>query len=114
MLGSIFSWFRKPKRAIFKYHNGQKWTWADPLEVARSLDSHAEFRPHVHVAMMTVPADDPAAPSPQEVAEAQRVTVAAVREAFQIPAFVDGGLPEKECLELLNRFAEYLAGLKKN
>lgn len=105
MLSSLLrNWLWPKSRAIFRYWDGKRWRSADPLVAARRLITHETFDWETHPALAEA-ADD---------FEALQITVDAVREVFDVPAFESGGLTQAECVELLGDFTEYLHGVKKN
>jgi hypothetical protein len=104
MLSLLRNWLFPKRRAIFSYWDGKRWRAADPLVAARRLITHETFDWESHPALAEA-ADD---------FEALQITVDAVREVFDVPAFESGGLTQAECVELLGDFTEYLHGVKKN
>lgn len=97
-------WLGRRTREIFRFWDGRRWRYADPLAVARALENNERFDWTTHPAL-TATGD----------LDALKVTADAVREAFALPLF-DGrhGLTEGECLSLLADFTDYLDSLKKN
>lgn len=85
----------------------------------RSLQEDEHFNIDTHPGMIdagtTDAANDSLDPAIQKLsAEATKVTVAAIRKAFDVPAFDDGGLTEAECLQLFVQFCLYMDSLKKS
>lgn len=96
---------REKARQIFKYWDGAKDRAADPISIARAIDTHPtlDLDKHVKLAM----AGDN---------ESHQIIVTAVREVFGVSQWTEStpGLTERECFDLLDSFAEYIEGLKKN
>lgn len=102
--------FRKTQREIFRYWDGLRWRAIDPMVVFRSMSSHPEFNPEVHIPLL-------ASDNLELQQQAAPIAVAATRQIFGIEAFADGhegGLTELETLAVLNDFCEFADGLKKN
>lgn len=107
MLSWLFGSSRSDRaRNIFHFWDGQQERRADPMRVWSRFLVHPTFENEVHPARAQLPGKDGA--------EALLVVVDAVRDAFKIPAFEDGGLTDQECYDLFNRFGVWLAALKKN
>lgn len=106
-------WFRflqiigRDPRGIFHYWDGQRWRNGDPIVLTRSLMSHPVFDWDADPVKIADP--DPAVSMP-----AIEMVSNTVREIFDIPHFVNGGLTETELCQLLWAFQTYLATLKKN
>lgn len=94
-------------RGLFVFFDGHCWRAVDPLQAARDLFSHPEFDwDETPKMLMTGHATIQL--------EAFRLIGCAVRTAFEIPAVQSGGLTERECLDLLTGFRQYLGDVKKN
>jgi hypothetical protein len=94
---------RNTNRAIFRFWDGQQDRAADPFEVLRAIENDPEFSLERDGALLIIGDDD-----------SIQKTVRCVRRAFQVKEFSQGGLLEAECLELIERFYEFLSSLKKN
>lgn len=101
--------FQQRRRLIFKYWDGRRTRYADPIVLLRNLEDHPEFNIDVDPTLALSSVGD---------REAGERTVSAVRAAFGIFPFVDvhsfDGLTELECVALYVEFMEYLDALKKN
>ena len=93
-------------RGLFRYFDGVKIQTIDPIAVLQAYEAHAEFRFDKH---------------PEKVregdAEAIRIVLDATRNAFNVPAFTQVGLPgltQKETIELFESFVSYSSAQKKN
>lgn len=108
-------------RGIFRYWNGSNWCNADPMDLTRRLWSvEIEQRERPEIACPALPFDS--GKSRKLIRSGNGIWIVrgyaevaeAVREAFQIKAFDNGGLNEVECDQLLARFEAYQGDLKKN
>ncbi len=102
----IPSWLfkpRQPTRGIFRFWDGQRDRTIDPFEILRAIENDPEFVLERDGALLVVGDDD-----------SIQKTVRCVRRAFVVKHFNEGGLLEAECLELIERFYEFLSSLKKN
>ena len=103
----MLNWFRRWKnnrnRAIFSFWDGAKQRVIDPLTAWRALRAHPDFDPERDIEGIR-----------QDDEQALSHTLAAVREAFGVKAFADGGLTEAETLALLAEFMAYIGAVKKN
>lgn len=100
------SWLIRPRqtdRGIFRFWDGQQDRAVDPFEILRAIENDPEFSLERDGALLVVGDDD-----------SIQKTVRCVRRAFQVKEFSQGGLLEAECLELIERFYEFLSSLKKN
>jgi hypothetical protein len=97
--------FRPAARCIYRYHDGRRWVRADPIRIQRELltDPDLSLETDLKLAMAETP----------ETAAAVGRVVNAVRRAFRVTSFADGGLLDTECIELLGHFAAFLQELKK-
>ncbi|MFO1040975.1 MAG: hypothetical protein U0941_04270 [Planctomycetaceae bacterium] len=94
-------------RGLFVFFDGCRWRAVDPLQVTRDLFSHPQFDwDETPKLLMTGKAT--------VQLEAFRLIGCAVRSAFGIPGVDSGGLTERECLDLLTGFRQYLGDVKKN
>jgi hypothetical protein len=102
--------FRR-RRKIFKFYDGKKKRAIDPMIPFRSLGQNEKFDWEK---------------TPLEMKASQQIgdiklfflstglTVDAVREAFQVEPFDQGGLTDFECVDLLLDFSIWINALKKN
>lgn len=127
------------RRKIFRYHDGQRWRWADPMrirrilqketggdfwhvydlaaEVPRRLAAGAKFDQRCREALERgeeVP-DEEARPEPPdgEHFEAQEAILDATRAAFDMPPFdpeTGSGATEEVCREALSAWMDWLEG----
>lgn len=94
-------------RGLFRFFDGRRWRWADPLAVARALFTHPGFDwDETPQLLLTGRAE--------MQLQACRIIGVAVRAAFQVQTLDEGGLSERECLDLLTSFRTYLGDVKKN
>lgn len=96
--------YRLRKRCLFRFWDGRRWQYADPLRAMRGLHQH----PTLNLAEMLPFAD----------ANQERETTIfcdAVCEVFGVTRW-DGrnGLTDGELMNLFHDFVGYLAALKKN
>ena len=78
---------RRGRRGLFKYWDGRKTCYADPVAVSCALTEDSEFRMDIHPKLVFVEQDP----------DALRVTVNAIMNAFsvkQVPATWSGSTPE--------------------
>lgn len=103
----MFGWLRRRQadrnRQIFRFWDGSQWRQCDPIETLIKLQSHSQYDYRIHPQMV----DD-------GDKEAIAITCDAVRQAFGVSAFDDGGLTIDETLALLAGFCVYLDVLKKS
>lgn len=93
------------ERLIYSYHDGEKVVRADPAVLYRRLmDVGPELSADIAVACSPMPVR----------AEATAKAEGKVRAIFGLKPFADGGLGEAEAYELLDHFAGYCDGVKKN
>ena len=106
MFGFIADWLRRKardkQRFIFRYWNGSKTVFGDPLELHRNLQAHPDY---TEDSFSLITREELRNDIIGELA-------AVVREVFSIPKLIDGGLTELECVQLLAEFIEY-AGVQK-
>jgi glutamate/tyrosine decarboxylase-like PLP-dependent enzyme len=95
----------KDRRSIFRYWNGKKWTFADPIAVLRSINNDPDFSYDKHwLAAVHGNVDDVG------------IVAKAVYQAFNATPLDDksNGLTEAECVNLLADFLYYCEEVKKN
>ena len=97
--------FRKNRRALFAFHDGQRQRQADPLAVSHALCCDLEFAIDKHPALADA-----------GNVEATQIMLRGLRRAFGVNPWTEDqpGLTEAETLELFVTFCEYLEALKKN
>ena len=104
-------WGRKSsKRNIFKYWDGYKTVYGDPLAIAQAIDLDSEYRSDIHPAQSQ-------SENSKQAAAAMNVCLAAYRRAFKLKEYNSAtgkGLTESEIISLHWDFCDYLDGLKKN
>lgn len=117
--------FSPEERSIFKYHNGEKEIWADPLAIRRQLtlafggDPDAALdaaQPPVYVK-----APDGSEPPVNPVAEVHAARglgrlMEGVREAFGMTPFDPDsgkGATEEQCMKALQAYLDFLESKKK-
>lgn len=94
-------------RKIFRFWNGRRVCWADPVECWRELLADEHFDMARDAALMELPE--------RVVADVAWVKcVNAVRRVFHVSTADDGGLTESECVDLFRAFCVYVHALKKN
>ena len=101
-------WPFKPKhskREIFSFWDGMRTRKADPVVLYRGMATHPEYNLE-----RDVPATADGDPA------AHRLTVQVVREVFGVKPWTEGedGLTERETVDLLWQFNDYLESLKKS
>lgn len=94
-------------RGIFRFHDGQRWRRVDPIRVSICLDAIDGFHPIDTPQLLQVEEGAELLKTAEKVAEAVRV-------AFKVPQFDDGGLTTLECVNLLADFFDFTEGVKKN
>lgn len=107
-LSSLFSPLRRRRNpsAIFRYWDGTRDRYCDPLIAFQALAAHPEF----DLANTPIEADrgDP---------DAIRAMVKACCDAFSVTQWSEehpGGLTQMECIGLMVDFTNYLLAVKKN
>lgn len=103
-LFDLWTRWKLRKRLLFRFHDGSRWRYADPLRVVRAYDVH----PKLNVAEMAPLVD--AAKEPETT-----IFVEATCEIFGVQRW-DGrrGLADHELLNLYEQFGAYIVALKKN
>ena len=104
----LIDWCTPSDRYIFRFHDGVRWRLADPIAVSIALDNVPNFHP-CETPRLLATADDP-----RHMLQLTEQIADAVREAFGLPDFDNGGLTHLECLELLAAFDDFQNGLKKS
>jgi len=103
----MFNWWRRWRanrgRSIFTFWDGSQKRVVDPLTVWRALRADKNFDPERDLEGIR-----------QDDEESLMVTLAAVRGAFSVRSFENGGLTEAETLALLAAFVSYIGEVKKN
>lgn len=97
--------YRVKVRKLYSYWDGRNYTAADPMEISKRL-----FRVGQSLSIdMKVAAfpNYPAAPA------AHDSVISTIRDIFQLRPFLEDGLSEAECIELLNHFLIYIGMMKK-
>jgi hypothetical protein len=97
--------FRKRKRLLFRFWDGEKSRAADPLSLLRNLDLHQTFNLENSIPLI-------AKGDSKTIGEA----ILAIREVFGVKAWSESqpGLTEGETVDLLFSFLEFNQVLKKN
>lgn len=103
MFGFVKRYMARRRRSIFRYWDGARNRFADPMAIYRALQQHPRFNWDVHPALIDCGDLD-----------ALALTAEAVRTAFGIAPVEQDGLTEAECVTLLAAFVGYLEALKKN
>jgi hypothetical protein len=105
----LFFKTRNP-RFVFKYHDGTRDRYADPVAIMRAMTSHPTLDLEQNLAEFQ--SEDSKLRN-----EASLVLVESTREIFGLHPFSEehpNGLTELETLDILNAFIEYTETLKKN
>ena len=106
----MLNWFRRwifnRQRAIFRFWNGRKWCYVDPMVAYQKLKNHPEFNLERDTVFHDAGHED-----------ATALCLAATRSAFGVVEF-DGqtmrGLTETETISLLGTFGAWMDFVKKN
>lgn len=94
-------------RGLFRFFDGRRWRTADPLAVARALFTHPGFDWDETPQLLLT--------GRSEIQlQACGIIGEAVRASFQILPLNQGGLSDRECLDILTAFRNYLGAVKKN
>ena len=104
-------------RLIFRCQVGRRELAYDPLAVHRRLLTEAgeDFLADCELMATEPPPEMAELPDVQAARlKAMGSVLTAIRAAFDLPNFADGGLLDSECLYLFAQFGEFVAGLKKN
>jgi hypothetical protein len=100
---------RQRQRAIFRYWDGQRERAIDPAVAYRGLQTHPKYDPRKHPALAE--AGD---------LESLDIMLGAIREVFGLSPLVqdeqgrERGLTDRETLDLVLEFNDFLLGLKKS
>jgi hypothetical protein len=94
-------------RGLFRFHDGCRWHVVDPLEVARAFWTHPTFDWDETPLLLQSGNSSVQLQAFQSIA-------GAVRDVFRVKDISNGGLSERECLDLLSSFRHYLGDVKKN
>jgi hypothetical protein len=117
---NMFAWltrlFRGPERCLFHYWDGQRRRAADPAAAWRKLWTHdVNFANTITVARDPIKADGLPFYSREQVYEAENDLWQLIRDVFDVKAWSEDspGLTINETDELLARFMDFIAELKK-
>src|SRR5947209_3262775 len=99
--------FEPKDRLIFRFHDGKQERFADPLTVYKKLAVCCDYELQKFLVAYSTNTQN------KEGIEATDKLVAAVRQAFGVPAY-DGkeGLLEDECMALLYDYYEWMNDVK--
>jgi len=104
MINLILRWLFNRNRYVFKFWNGHRTVYADPMVLWRSLQQHEDFRE-----------DDFKLMKVDALREKIIGKVAGVtRSVFGVGTVEERGLTELECLDLLKSFIAYSGFQKKS
>ena len=104
MINLILRWLFNRNRYVFKFWNGHRTVYADPMVLWRSLQQHEDFRE-----------DDFKLMKVDALREKIIGKVAGVtRIVFGVGTVEERGLTELECLDLLKAFIAYSGFQKKS
>ena len=104
MINLILRWLFNRNRYVFKFWNGHRTVYADPMVLWRSLQQHEDFRE-----------DDFKLMKVDALREKIIGKVAGVtRSVFGVKTVEERGLTELECLDLLKSFIAYSGFQKKS
>lgn len=106
MFNFVSRWLINRRRKIFKYWDGVKWQYTDPLKVWRAIMTHPTFDPE-----STGPAFD------RGDEEAWKTVLGISQDVFHVVPFVKPGqlgLTEQETILVFKRFLVYCDDLKKS
>lgn len=104
MLNFIKRWLFNRSRYVFKFWNGHRTAFADPMVIWRALQSNEDFREDDFKLMKVEALRD------NLIGKVASIT----REVFELKPFAEGGLSELECLDLLKAFMMYSGFQKKS
>ncbi len=107
LIGWLIGLIHRRPRNVFRFWDGRRYRSIDPFVAARVLFSHPKFDWDETIVLLTMPRVKPQL-------ETAGVIVSAVREAFGVASFDEGGLTELESIELLYDFRDYIGDVKKN
>lgn len=104
MINLFKRWLFNRSRYVFKFWNGHRTVYADPMVLWRSLQQHEDFRE-----------DDFRLMKVEALREKIIGKVAGVtRSVFGVGTVEERGLTELECLDLLKAFIAYSGFQKKS
>ena len=104
MLNFFKRWLFNRSRYVFKFWNGHRTVFADPMVIWRALQSNEDFREDDFRLMKVEALRD------KIIGKVAGIT----REVFELKSVHDGGLTELECLDLLKAFMMYSGFQKKS
>jgi hypothetical protein len=104
MLNFFKRWLFNRSRYVFKFWNGHRTVFADPMVIWRALQSNEDFREDDFRLMKVEALRD------KIIGKVAGIT----REVFELKSVHDGGLTELECLDLLKAFMIYSGFQKKS
>lgn len=113
----MWTFKRRRKRELFKYWDGSKTRYADPIKIDHGFLSHPTYRNDVHPQTIQAATLSPEDKEIQTLGvEAWGIMVNAILEVFDVKEWKENqpGLTQNECMELFNQYGEYVATLKKN
>lgn len=107
-------------RGLFIFWDGRRYRRVDPMVIARNLwaaqvakeVSPGKFEPMPFESLESLKLVKSAVGT--KIQQGYAEIAEAVREAFELRHFENGGLSENECQLLLARFEDYLGDVKKN
>lgn len=105
MFAWIYALFFGPptNRNIFNFHDGRTWRRADPMAIARRLAADSKLAANLQIGQQ----DD------EFGRQAFDEALAAIRGAFGVKTFEEGGLAEEDTLALYVQFSRFVQHLKK-
>ena len=109
MLSRLYQWWlnrrRVKYRAVFRYWDGMRWRWGDPMRIHRRLLNHPKLNPE---------RDLPCLESMEE--PGYSTALAAIRDAFDVYEYDSvsmRGLTEAETIQVLRLLIQWIADAKK-
>lgn len=107
-------------RGLFRFYDGRRYRTVDPMVIARNLwaanivseVSEGKFEAVPFDSLQSLKKITSAVGTQIEKGYAE--IAEAVREAFELRPFENGGLSEAECQKLLERFEDWMGNVKKN
>lgn len=96
----------KNQRGLFRYHDGERWRYADPFATWRSIINHSRFS----IETMALEVDRGGEPE-------TTICIEAMCEVFGVERWdkaTNRGLTDWQILSLLDQFDRYLTSVKKN
>ena len=104
MLNMLKRWLFNRSRYVFKFWNGHRTVYADPMVLWRSLQQHEDFREDDFKLMKVEALRN------DIIGKVAGVT----RSVFGVGTVEERGLTELECLDLLKSFIAYSGFQKKS